>query len=454
MMDIYEANDSFDFSGIKLLTPTVLQAGNYFTKIHYKNNPLYVQCPQSKNKQGFVTANKGKKIYIDLMFDQSQGGVFLEWIENLEQTLQKLIFEKREAWFSSELEFSDIENAFVSTVKIYKSAMYYLVRANVNTRLSIPVIKIFNELEQSVKMDDITPETNLISILEIQGVKFTMRSFEIQMEIKQIMVIQSNPFLDQCLIKGPAVKPSQPPPVPVDNHLATTTTTIIPLQENLNSVTPVEENIVVDEVVVTNESFGESLVFEKETSEKEEEEEEVKELEEDVKELEEKEEVKELEEEEGIDLEEFKEVTNEEGDLKEEEEEEEELKKEEQDSKEKQEEEDEKKEAENNNSSFFELGDDFMEEYDILSNFENISDDNNDGQEKDKKQESKFQIKPVNEIYHKLYSEAKKKAKDAKKNALAAFLEMQKIKNTYQLNYLNDDLDDDDDDEENGDAVR
>ena len=40
-----------------------------------------------------------------------------------------------------------------------------------NTHNNEPYIKIFNENEVSLGLDDVTSETNIISILEIQGIK-------------------------------------------------------------------------------------------------------------------------------------------------------------------------------------------------------------------------------------------------------------------------------------------
>jgi hypothetical protein len=116
--------------------------------------------------------------------------------------MQKLIFEKRETWFESNLEETDIESAFNSTIRIYKSGKFYLLRTNIkNNHQNLPSIKIYNEQEIPLTIDDITSETNLITILEIQGIKFTTRNFQIEIELKQAMVLDNEPLFDNCLIK-------------------------------------------------------------------------------------------------------------------------------------------------------------------------------------------------------------------------------------------------------------
>ena len=126
MDDIIEPTMEYNFSDIYLGPPSTVPGGSYFTRIMYKNNkPLYVQTPKCFTKQGFV--KNGKKIYADLMFDNNDT-VFINWIENLESKCQDLIFVKGETWFQTKLEKNDIETAFTSPFKIYKSGKFYLLR--------------------------------------------------------------------------------------------------------------------------------------------------------------------------------------------------------------------------------------------------------------------------------------------------------------------------------------
>jgi hypothetical protein len=96
------------------------------------------------------------------------------------------------------LDKDDIETAFTSPFKIYKSGKYYLLRVNVK-----PNIKVYNEVDEIIKIEDVTTSNYIISILEIQGIKFTSRNFQIEIEMKQTMIVSPDPFLDECFIKKP-----------------------------------------------------------------------------------------------------------------------------------------------------------------------------------------------------------------------------------------------------------
>ena len=204
MENIVEPNDQFDFSKLLLTHPVSIPGGAYFTKILNSSKSLYVQTLKSVTRQGIV--KNGKKYSCELMFD-SQSAETIHWFERLEETCQKLLFEKNEQWFQNSLEPNDIETAFIPVIRIFKSGKYYLVRSNIKaTNEDQPMIKVYNENKQPMMTTDITNETNIMALLEIQGIKFTTRSFQIEIEMKQIMILNDDAFFDNCLIKTQSKK--------------------------------------------------------------------------------------------------------------------------------------------------------------------------------------------------------------------------------------------------------
>jgi hypothetical protein len=202
MENIIEPTMDYDFTKLYFGPPSTLAGGAYFTRLMYNTNkPIFIQTPKSLTKQGFIKS--GKKIYTDLMFDNNDT-VFINWIENLEARCQELIYSKRDTWFETKLEKDDIESAFTSPFKIFKSGKYYLLRVNVKSN-----IKIYDEKDQIISSESITSDNSIICILEIQGLKFTSRNFQIEIELKQAMVVSPDPFLDECFIKKPVKKQQQ-----------------------------------------------------------------------------------------------------------------------------------------------------------------------------------------------------------------------------------------------------
>ncbi len=378
MDNIIEPNESFDFSKLSLAHPVGIQGGAYFTKIENNKKPLYIQTSKSQTRQGFVKT--GKKYYCDLMFDKNSEEL-IHWFENLEEKCQQLIFERRDTWFQNSLEESDIETAFSSTIRIYKSGKFYLLRTNIkNDHNNLPAIKIYNEKETAVTMNDVNSETDIISILEIQGIKFTSRNFQIDIELKQVMILDNDPIFDSCLIK--TNKKNQPQ------------------DEKIYQTPDLYEEFKIDEFKIDDNDSTDSIL---ETN-----------IEIDKKDLEDVKVVvnasEALEELEPIDI--MVETEKEETEK----------------------EETEKEQKEENNSLdliFEDLNEDIEENPDELKEVNNLDLSLENTLET-------MQLKKPNQVYFELYKEARNKAKLAKKNALLAYLEAKNIKKTYMIENMND----------------
>ena len=193
MENIIHPTSQFDFSELKLSLPTPLQ-NYFFSKISFKNNPLYIKCPKCSTKQGISKTHK--KITSDLIFEIIETDL-MAWIENLEQTCIQHIYNQSNIWFDESLEKMDIDNAFIPTLKLYKSGKFFLLHVNIK-----PNIKVFNEDQMTMSLEEIK-ENSLLTIIEIQGIKFNNKNFQIEMELKQCMIIKPDPFLDNCFIKTP-----------------------------------------------------------------------------------------------------------------------------------------------------------------------------------------------------------------------------------------------------------
>jgi len=390
MENIVEPNETFDFSKLSLAHPVGIQGGAYFTKIEYNKKPLYIQTTKGQSRQGFVKT--GKKYYVDLMFDKN-AETLIQWFENLENTCQKLIFNKRETWFQNGLEESDIESAFNSTIRVYKSGKFYLLRTNIkNNHNNLPTIKIYNEQEIPVNMEDVNAETNIISILEIQGIKFTTRNFQIEIELKQIMVLNNEPLFDNCLIK-------MDKPIKTQEPFITTTTSF-----NKENREETREETKKDSTQASNNEIFEDAF---------------------VNDLSNKEEILDFnidklnDENENQDTDTYN--KNIENDY----------------SLEKPNDSLIEKKEEIIDFDFEELEENIEENKDELNEIENLDFDLSLENKLDSSLGNEpIQLKKPNQVYFELYKEARNKAKMAKKNAIVAYLEAKNIKKTYMLESL------------------
>lgn len=411
---IIEPNLDFDFNKLSLSQPNGLQGGSYFTKILLNNEPFYIQSPKCITKQGIVNSNK--KIYCDLIYNQSDQ-VFIEWIEKLEEKCQELIFQKKDYWFHNDFDMNDIESAFASPIKTYKSGRQYLMRTNlqVSKQINYNVLcNVYDEDENLLQLNSITNEVDIIPLIHVNGIKFSSKNFIFDLIVKQFMILKNEKKMDSCLIiKKTSIKENN------DN-----------LEKSINQE-HVEERL---EEPVKEESSNkeENPVEEKESNEEEEpvEEKDSNEEEEQVQDESNNEEEPSNEEEKPVE---------EKDSNKEEKIDEKEPLDEESSNEDKSLEDVEKKDLEEKEDVIEENTDKQIVDLESLENIE-VDDKNNlDSLEEvtlNIENDDSIKLNKREDLYYKLYKSAKEKAKIVRRQAINAYLEAKSIKDKYLLNDL------------------
>lgn len=198
----------FDFTKLTLTYPKSVASGSYFTKILHQQSPLYLQIPKCTTKNGLVKS--GKKMTCELLLD-NMNEELVGWVESLDNRCKELLQQNSEEWFGTAINTEDIDSAFGTTTRLYKSGKFSLVKTNikVNQSTDTPILSVYDEKQRQQSVESITNETNIVAILEISGIKFTSRHFNVEIEIKQIMTVddtyEEDVYFNKCLI-APRVK--------------------------------------------------------------------------------------------------------------------------------------------------------------------------------------------------------------------------------------------------------
>ena len=380
MESIHNTDRTFDFDKLNLAKPQQIPGGSFFIRLSHADKPLYIQPPKCNTKNGFLKANK--KYYTDLMFT-NENISFIEWMENLENKCQQLIYNNRNDWFESEMEMHDIENYFTSPLKIFKSGKYYLARVNIPTNLGKPSLRIYNEDEELVSMDFVKENMNIMSIIEIKGIKCSATCFQIALDLKQMMVMKPNNLFEACLFKK-----DMPAPIEQSKKIS------IPIKTNLENEEgeSIEITTSINENLLSNNETEEVIIEDVDNSEDEVEENHI--MSNDTTEL---------------DLDNFEVNTHEDGvdtsviDTV----------------------------LEQNKNGMSETKENEDELQEINLTLDKITDKN------------PISIKNKNNVYYEMYKEAKRKAKMARNLALSSYLEAKRIKNVYMLDETTDSDDSD-----------
>jgi hypothetical protein len=388
-------DEEYPFDKIKIKTPKALQGGTYCANLEIDNNPVIIQTPKCKTKNGIHKT--AKQIYCDLVMNRDHQ-TFLDWIEKFQERVRYLILENSSKWFHESPSLDEIEYNWTDSIRTRKD--YCLLRTFVHKPKGISKIslQIFDSDENQLNIDQVESNKNVICILEIIGLKFSSNSFHLEICLRQMMVINEKPLFNKCLIKLNSKKEN-------GENLNENKSLVIQNLVDNDDITNKEENQ--KKEPLTNNLVDNDDITNKEDK-KEEEPEGVNEAEDNIEEVEKtdkkEENLEELPEEENM------------GQV-------EENKKDEENNKIKEEEElPEEKPLEKNND---------LEEIELIV-----------------PEEEPMKLKDPNEVYLDIYKAAREKARKAKNEAIKAYLEAKRIKELYMLDVVDSSSDEEEEEEE------
>jgi hypothetical protein len=410
--NIIQMDKELDYNSFSLSNPNGVQGGSYITKITSNGNlGIFFQTPKLNTKQGIVITDK--KSYFDIMIESGDTEL-ISWVENLEECLQKKIYEKRNIWFETELDMEDIQNTMTPLLRPFRGGKYHLLR------VSIPSMKsmigqsrcvIYDENENVIEAKNVSDDNKIICILEIQGIKFSSKYFQVDINARQIMTFKNEPLFNSCMIKRPidtiklAHVESSDESDTIDEIVAVSDADVA-VSDVLLAVSDVavsEEDIAASDVIVSEEDIAASNVAASNVAASD-----VAVSEEDIA-------VSDVE----VSDVAVSDVAHEEADMAHEDKPEHAIK--------------------------LELND----VYETFSELDNVNISSNTLEEIDidletNKDEEIMELK-TKEFYYDIYRAALEKAKKAKRQALESFLEAKKIKETYMLDEIENDSSDGED---------
>ena len=199
MDDLFQTDSSFPFDDIKLKTPRALQGGTYTANLSVNDNNIIIQTPKCKTKKGITKT--AKQLYCDLLFNQDHND-FIDWLETFQERIRELIFENSDNWFHESPSLDDIEYNWNNSIRTYKQTNY-LVRTFIHKTKNVKSVslQIYDSEQKELKIEDVDKDKNVISILEIVGIKFSSQSFQLDICLRQLMVLNEKPIFNKCLIR-------------------------------------------------------------------------------------------------------------------------------------------------------------------------------------------------------------------------------------------------------------
>ena len=205
-MSIITYNTNIFDLELNLENPETMQGGNsYFCNLsHSNNNDIICQLPECILKNSLVINKRNG--YIELLYPKKNQKLE-NWFNDIEVLCKNYVADKKNEWFSNDIDTDDINNMWISCYHTYKSTNNIGIKIDVD--LNKTKSKLLNPIynKQGEQLDlDITEtiqylnDYKLIPLICLSGIKINSKNIELVLTLNQIMILDKHKQ-NICLIK-------------------------------------------------------------------------------------------------------------------------------------------------------------------------------------------------------------------------------------------------------------
>ena len=190
-------------SNIKYKEPAKTAGGCLLSRTFYKHIdqeiPIYIQTPRLRVNSDLEILDS--KTYLELELDKKHIN-FYEFINNIDDQNIRETFKNSEDWFQEKLPMDVVDDYYKTNIKMRKYNKSPIIKFKIpiyknNTKRSCD---IFGDDLKPIEVNEIKQKTDVICILELEGIKFFKQRFETEWKVVQLRVYKSKEESLPCLI--------------------------------------------------------------------------------------------------------------------------------------------------------------------------------------------------------------------------------------------------------------
>ncbi len=183
-MAIILGNNNIDFEKLSLGIPNQLQKNLYFSRIFLDDAPIYIQTNECFTSTGIKETNK--KGFCDLVYKDFE--TVTTFFGSLENKIRDRVLENSDEWFEDSFTSDDLEDSFTTSIGYHKQGIRLRTYLHKNSITEIYNFNCYNFNHELISNDKLTIGSNLIPIIEIVGIKFTDKSFTVELKLVQVLI--------------------------------------------------------------------------------------------------------------------------------------------------------------------------------------------------------------------------------------------------------------------------
>lgn len=187
-MPINTETTTLDLDYLSLGIPNQIQNNLYFSRIYHNEDPIIIQTSQCYSLAGIKNANN--KYFCDLIYENHQKTS--DFFENLENKIKNVLAENKDEWFEETLTLEDIDDAFASPIHFHKAGIKLKTILNKNNISGNYSLNCYDTNHNLLENYNVSPGVLFLPIIEILGIKFTDKTFQLEMKLLQILILDMN----------------------------------------------------------------------------------------------------------------------------------------------------------------------------------------------------------------------------------------------------------------------
>ena len=186
-MSILLETENIDYNKISLGIPNQLYNNSFFTRILLDENPIIIQSGSCICSYGI---KKVKNKYLcDLIFIENN--TIIKFFESLENKVKSLLQYNKDDWFENDVSEEDVDEAFSSSIHFHKNGIKLKTFIQQNTLNDTISLNCYDSNHNLISNDLLLPNTELIPIFEIVGLRITDKTINIEIKLIQVLILDS-----------------------------------------------------------------------------------------------------------------------------------------------------------------------------------------------------------------------------------------------------------------------
>lgn len=200
-MSIIKYSD-IDMKKIKYNQPEK-QGGHYYSSISYNNSPLYIQTSKMICRSN-LSENLSKQTTLLDTETLNHDFSFYDFLLNLDDKNIKETFKNNKDWFQKDIPIEVIDDMYKRLSKSVKKNAKPMFNFKIPVLKEKPQCSIFDSHKVCIDSHKIVPDTEVILILHIRGLKFLKSNYYCDCYISQIKAFVSKDkkysVFNECMI--------------------------------------------------------------------------------------------------------------------------------------------------------------------------------------------------------------------------------------------------------------